>query len=262
MSHKKRISFLKLIALNALLLPAVWSCEGVQEEKVIEIMEAEQAKGAVADEAAAEKAGDEESEGELGPSGPVEATWLDIGPTGASGLQTLDLNVRNISPVEVTASVDLICNGFIDKEKTRKMTPEIQKIPIGGDVLFSIPVKRLPIQVLVGAGSFRARVNAILNTDDKVEREVQTSTLFFRHTTDYNKIDVFNINELVESQGGVLVDRNVSKNTVVGRVLDDNDIPASLSAGDANKEVFGSDSKSKGTIDGMEIEFGFDGDGK
>lgn len=197
-------------------------------------------------------------EREEGPAGPIVVVWNDLSSTGGNNIATLSLNVRNISSFTVDVSATLICDAFLDLSASRSMAPATQEITAGDEAEFSIPVDELPIQILSGAGSFRAHVQVSYtdpsDAEKTVVRIVPAPQFFFKHDSDYETMDVFSVNELVKNHDGMVVDQSLSADSVVGRVLGSGDAVTPLLAQDANITAVGEDNKEYGTVRGFHIE--------
>lgn len=237
-----------------MILALVCSCESNPEAPATVLNDNSIPPRLVEDESVGEPVRDREDE----LAGPVVISWVGVDAAGANNLGTLALQVQNISNITLTASVDLICDAFIDKTATKQMTPVSHEIAAGENVQFSIPVDEFPIQVLTGAGTFRALVNLVFTdpsgSGEPITRNISTTQFFYRHAAGYETMGVFSINELVKNQNGMVVDRTTTDSAVIGRILDAEDTAIPVLSQDTKVVVIGEDEKNYGTIDGFSIE--------
>ena len=192
-----------------------------------------------------EELNENQGEKEEGPFGIVSAIWPELGIKGGSAIDVLKLQVKNEIDVPVIVEAEIVCDAFIDKTATKSMSPKTQVIPVGGETIFTLPVNAMPIQVLSGAGAFKAKLHAVVEKDDGVvERVVHSSQFLFRHNIGFKTVDVFGLRALVNEKEGVFLDTANTNNIVVGRSIDEAGIATTIFAEGAKKTVIGEDGKS------------------
>ncbi len=247
--------------LKVLLVFIALGCDGMQEN-VVELNNAPQTLIGEEDPVGGEAI---ESETDDGPTGPVEAQWLDVSGSEVTGLSTLQLKIHNVSQFEVKVTADIACEGFINHRGTRPLVPHTQTLDVDEEVIFSLAANKFPIQNITGASQFTAQVRVQLKEGavgfSSYEYLVVTAPVLYRHDASFQTLSVFDMETLINTYGGIIAG-NPNKDTpgnVVGRIMDISNSVEELTESDIMIDLPEGDGVIHGTVDALAVEIEMDG---
>jgi hypothetical protein len=199
-----------------------------------------------------------------GPTGPVEAQWLGVDQPEVSGLETLQLRIRNVAPVSVTVTAEMVFEGFIHRTATRQLTTKPRDLEVGEDLHLTVAAKEFPIQNTTGASQFKASLRIQPKTAKGYagrEYLVTTAPVMYRHDASYNSITVFDLQTLIQKQGGIIAGNpnKPSDDKVVGRIIGASGKMQALTERDLLAKMIDEQGKVHGTIDALAVEIVVDG---
>ncbi len=167
------------------------------------------------------------TERENGPSVPIEAYWLEASEEEITKLNVLHLVVKNTSHVPVLVRAVIVCDGFINLQKSKHLEPYQQIAEINSEIVFTIQADQFPIQPLKGASSFRAEIRASLMSQggfSSHEYLITTAPVLYRHDATYNTISTFTSEILINKYGGLVAgdyENIINDKRIAGRIAED-----------------------------------------
>lgn len=194
-----------------------------------------------------------------GLTGPVDAEWLGVSQPEVTGLQTVQLRIRNAAPVPVIINAQMVFDGFIQHTETRQLTSKPRNLAVGEEVLFTVAAKEFPIQNTTGASQFKATIRIHSKTPNGYyDREylVTTAPVMYRHDRSFKSITVFNMDTLIKKYGGIIAGNpdKRSPDKVVGRVISSSGKMRELTELDVVAEMVDEYGRVHGTIDALGVE--------
>lgn len=199
-----------------------------------------------------------------GPTGPIEAQWLGVDQPEVSGLETLQLRIRNVASVPLTVTAEMVFEGFIHRTATRQLTTKPRDLDVGEDLRLTVATKEFPIQNTTGASQFKASLRIQPKTAKGYagrEYLMTTAPVMYRHDASYSSITVFDMQTLIQKQDGIIAG-NTNKpaaDKVVGRIIGASGKMQALTERDLLAKMLDEKGEVHGTIDALAVEIVVDG---
>ena len=142
-------------------------------------------------------------EGDDGPSEPVLLHLPDLNNLKGEGIDSLEIEIEDISDNKYEVSAALACNGLVNQNARI----DFGKLDFSESIVQSVRIKAsdLPIQQSQGAICCRVELTLNLDTREGLKSCKMSSTAFYvRHSRDYSKLRYFDEKTLIENFGGAL----------------------------------------------------------